>query len=141
MAHTPYGYKIEAGKAVLDKDRSHAFRMMLVYYLEGMGLKTAADKAGIDVTHCQAKKMLLNNKYLGTEYYPTLMTKEEQDRVRMELKRRAEALGRIREPKEEADARLIPISFSMKGVEAEFTDPYEQAEYLYSLIEEAGTDG
>lgn len=141
MGHTPFGYRIEQGRAVPDEEKSEALRQMLENYLGGMALKESAEKAGIKATHLQVKKMLQNRKYLGTEYYPPLLTAEEMDAFNRELNRRADALGRVKGPREKVEIKAIDTEFSMAKAETNYSDPYEQAQYLYSLIEEARTDG
>ena len=101
----------------------------------------AADKAGIPVNHTQAKRMMLNEKYLGTDYYPAIVTKELMDKVRDELLKRATALGRIFEPTEKKEEKKVAVFFTLGRVENRYTDPYEQAEFAYSLIEEVQMDG
>ena len=64
MGHTPYGYKIVNGMAVIDEIEGAAVRKLYEGYLSGLGLQAAADEAGIPVNHCQAKRMMLNKKYL-----------------------------------------------------------------------------
>ena len=70
MGHTPYGYRIENGNAVIEPKEAEAVVKMCEGYLGGLSLKAAAETAGIDATHCQAKRMMQNEKYLGTDYYP-----------------------------------------------------------------------
>ena len=100
MGHTPYGYRIDNGQAVIDEEQAAAVRKLLESYLGGMGFAAAVEAAGLHVTHTQAKRMLTNEKYLGTDYYPAIITKEEMEAVIAEKDKRARALGRIRAPKE-----------------------------------------
>ena len=60
MGHTPYGYRIGNGVAVIDEEKAEAVRMLFRGYLDGLGLQNAADQAGIPVNHSQAKRMMLN---------------------------------------------------------------------------------
>ena len=70
MGHTPYGYRIENGNAVIEPKEAEDVVKMCEGYLGGLSLKAAAETAGIVATHCQAKRMMQNEKYLGTDYYP-----------------------------------------------------------------------
>ena len=101
MGHTPYGYKIVNGMAVIDEIEGAAVRKLYEGYLSGLGLQAAADEAGIAVNHCQAKRMMLNKKYLGTDYYPALVSEDIMEQVKAELTRRAGKLGRVFEPKDD----------------------------------------
>ena len=47
MAHIPYGYRIENGKAIIDKAKSEQIKLLFEAYLSGDSLANAAKKAGI----------------------------------------------------------------------------------------------
>ena len=136
MGHTPYGYKIVNGMAVIDEIEGAAVRKLYEGYLSGLGLQAAADEAGIPVNHCQAKRMMLNKKYLGTDYYPALVSEDIMEQVKTELTRRAGKLGRVFEPKEQ-DLPIVPTRFQFGKEEMSFDDPFLQAQYMYELIEGA----
>ena len=136
MGHTPYGYKIVNGMAVIDEIEGAAVRKLYEGYLSGLGLQAAADEAGIPVNHCQAKRMMLNRKYLGTDYYPALITEDIMEQVKTELARRAGKLGRVFEPKEQ-DLPIVPTRFQFGKEEMSFDNPFLQAQYMYELIEGA----
>ena len=141
MGHTPYGYRIEMVQAVIDEEQAAAVRTLLESYLGGMGFAAAVEAAGLHVTHTQAKRMLTNEKYLGTDYYPALITREEMDAVIAEKDRRARALGRVWEPRESGPGRKPAVAFTISNVEARHEDPYKQAVYAFSLIEEVQMNG
>ena len=136
MGHTPYGYKIVNGMAVIDEIEGAAVRKLYEGYLSGLGLQAAADEAGILVNHCQAKRMMLNKKYLGTDYYPALVSEDIMEQVKAELTRRAGKLGRVFEPKEQ-DLPIVPTRFQFGKEEMSFDNPFLQAQYMYELIEGA----
>lgn len=48
MGHTPYGYRIENGKAVIDEKKAQQIRNLYRNYLDGMALAKAAHEAGIE---------------------------------------------------------------------------------------------
>ncbi len=137
MGHTPFGYKIENGSAVVDKAAAGQIRQIFQFYLEGDSLATAAKKAGVISFHGGISRMLKNKHYLGDEYYPAIIDRETFDRAEQERMRRAAALGRIKEPAVQ-EGILIPTVFHTKPVEQTFDDPFLQAEYAYSLIESEG---
>ena len=136
MGHTPYGYKIVNGGAGIDEIEGAAVRKLYEGYLGGLGLQAAADEAGIPVNHCQAKRMMLNKKYLGTDYYPALVSEDIMEQVKAELARRAGKLGRVFEPKEQ-DLPIVPTRFQFGKEEMSFDNPFLQAQYMYELIEGA----
>ena len=140
MGHTPFGYKIVDGKAVIDEEDAQKLRTFYEGYLSGMGLQAAVDQAGIEAFHPQAKRILLNKKYLGTDFYPAIIDKATMDKVIAETERRATKLGRNYAPKEK---KVIPPStkFRLTRTDIKYKDPYKQAQYIYSQIKEVETDG
>lgn len=141
MSHTPYGYRIENGKAVIDKVAAEQVKTLFHSYLSGDSLDTAAKKAGIKSFHAGIGRMLRNSCYLGNEYYPAIIDHDTFAAAETERIKRAEKLGRIREPKEEKEV-VFPTAFYLKEATRQFDDPFQQAEYAYSLIEtEVNVDG
>ena len=134
MSHTPLGYRIENGKAVIDNKAAEQIKTLYQSYLSGNSLATAAKKAGIKSFHAGIGRMLRNARYLGNEYYPAIIDQDTFAAAQEERIKRAEKLGRIREPKEET-AVGFPATFYIKEVTQLFDDPFQQAEYAYSLIE------
>ena len=137
MGHTPYGYRIEGGRAVIDEEAAEQVRLIYKFYLKGDSLITAANKAGIKSFHSGVSRMLRNPHYLGDDYYPAIIDRETFDKAEIERLRRAEYLGRIREP-EGQEKIEIPVSFCTSRVEQKYDNPFLQAEYAYSLIESEG---
>lgn len=134
MGHTPFGYKIKNGKAVIDEVCADKIRKLYENYLNGLSLSKAAEKAGIDTYHGTVKRIIENKHYIGDNFYPTIIDKETYESAQTEIKNRAIQLGRNKKVKETAP-RKAPTNFTF-GIVAEFFDnPIKQAEYLYSLIE------
>lgn len=134
MNHIPYGYRIESGKAVLDEKAAEQVRSLFESYLSGDSLDKAAKKAGITAFHAEIGRMLRNSRYLGDGYYPAIIDPDMFAAAEAERVRRAEKLGRVREPKEEKEV-VYPTAFHVKEGAEELDDPFGQAEYAYSLIE------
>lgn len=133
MGHTPYGYLIENGQAVIDEAAAATIRELYENYLSGMPLSDAAKKAGLDTYHGTAKRMMLNKHYLGDSFYPAIIDRATFDAVPVELKKRAGKLGRL----DRASAphnKYVPTDFLMGPADKELPNPLRQAEYLYSLI-------
>lgn len=78
--------------------------------------------------------MLTNKRYLGDEFYPQIIKEDIFEHVAVEKLKRAETLGRIREPNEK-DEEVQTMQFTIPKVEQIYDDPFKQAEYAYSLIE------
>lgn len=134
MSHTPFGYRIENGKAVIDGKTAEQVRTLFCSYLSGDSLATAANKAGIKTFHAGIARMLQNTHYLGDEYYPAIIDPGTFTAAEEERARRAEKLGRVREPIKEKEV-VFPTAFRISEGAEQFDDPFMQAEYAYSLIE------
>lgn len=134
MAHTPYGYIIKNGTAIIDEEKATKIRNLYKNYLSGMTLHKAAAEAGISTYHGTARRMMENSHYLGDAFYPAIIDKGTFDQATQEIQRRATVLGRINRQKE-----IIPTvaatSFHWKKIIHHYENPRQQAEYLYSLIE------
>lgn len=94
MAHIPYGYMISDGKAGIDNEKAEQVRILFSEYLSGASLSIAAKKACIDKNHTAIGLLLENENYIGGGFYPPLLDKEIYEKVQIERKRRALALGR-----------------------------------------------
>ncbi|WP_139904018.1 recombinase family protein [Clostridium thermarum] len=137
MAHTPYGYRIENGIAVIDEEKAEKIRLLYESYLSGLFLSAAAKKAGIEAYHGTVGRMLQNECYLGDGYYPAIIDKETYEKAEAERVNRAKKLGRIFEPKEDYKP-TISKSFITEPIVNKHTNPFKQAEYVYSLIKSEG---
>lgn len=134
MGHTPYGYQIENGKAVVDEAQAAQIRKLYEGYLGGLALMEAAKAAGLKLYHGSAKRMMQNNHYLGDDYYPPIIEQSTFDAALAEQQKRAETLGRVYEPKENEEQKPV-TQFCIGKVEQKYEDPFKQAEYAYGLIE------
>jgi len=134
MGHTPYGYRIESGKAIIDEQAAEQIKTLFQSYLTGDSLATAAKKAAIKSFHAGVGRMLQNKRYLGDDYYPVIIAPDTFAAAEAERIRRSEKLGRIREP-ELIKEVVYPSTFRIIEGTERFDDPFQQAEYAYSLIE------
>lgn len=134
MGHTPFGYYIENGKAIMDEENAKKIQNLYNYYLSGLSLSAAAKKAGLDVLHAGAKRMMTNAHYLGDDFYPAIIDQETFDQAREEISRRCEKLGRNNRYKE-SPPKEVPLLYRLGEIQEYYDDPVKQAEYLYSLIE------
>ena len=134
MPHNPYGYRIVDGKAEIDEEQAMKVRDLFENYISGMGLKAAAEKAGLPIYHGSAGRMLRNTHYLGDEYYPAIIDKETFDKAEERRQETAKYLNKYKELKPQKKTP-VPTNFSMAEATERFVTPYRQAEYLYGLIE------
>ena len=134
MTHTPYGYRIEGGKAVIDETAAGQVKELFEGYNSGLALTVAAEKAGLKMYHSSAKRLLQNERYIGDDYYPAIVDRDVFNKANNEIRRRAQALGRVREY-QEPQPPAPQTRFKMGRQTKFFDDPFAQAEYMYSLIE------
>lgn len=134
MEHTPYGYKIVNGKAVIDEDKAAVLRKICDNYLSGMSYVAAAADAGITMKHRGVKRLLQNKKYLGDDFYPAIFMQETLDKIEAERQKREKALGRDRRKGKAIKKSPIYTEFFMPRVPKKYDDAVKQAEYAYSLI-------
>jgi hypothetical protein len=133
MSHTPLGYRIENGKAVIDIEAAEQIKTLFHSYLSGDSLATAAKKSGITAFHAGIGRMLRNTRYLGDEFYPAIIDKDTFNTAEAERIMRAERLGRTRKSKQEKEV-VYPTTFRMNEGTEKYDDPFGQAEYAYSLM-------
>lgn len=133
MGHTPYGYKIENGVAVIIDEQAEKIRKLYRNYLSGMSLDQAAVEAGIDVFHASAKRLMQNRHYLGDDFYPAIIDQVTFDMAKLEWLNRTKP----RQPSQGHAAKpiTVPTRFHLLPAKQHFENPKQQAEYLYSLLE------
>lgn len=139
MKHTPYGYRIEGAKAVICEQEAAKLRAFFEEYIVCKSMRAAGMKAGIDKTHSVLGRLLRNEKYLGTDYYPVIIDQKTFEEAQMIRSQNAKSQNRIRayKPQNTADCTA---TFVAEAVEIEYDDPYKQAEYAYGLIQEAANE-
>ena len=134
MGHTPFGYRIENGVAMIDEPAATKLQQLYKNDLSGMSLSKAAAEAGIPTYRGTAKRLMGTVHYLGDSFYPAIIDKETYQEAQKERKRRATKLGRDNKQTQMRTIQ-IPIRFHMGEVTALHDNLMKQAEYLYSLIE------
>lgn len=135
MQHTPYGYNIIGGKAVVNEEQAANLHKICENYLRGMSFTAAAADVGLTMSHCGVKRMIQNRKLLGDSFYPAILTEETARQIEEERIRRAKALGRDRRGKKKVEKAKGHTTFSLSRVPRKYDNPIRQAEYAYSLIQ------
>ncbi|XJS11249.1 recombinase [Aerococcaceae bacterium WGS1372] len=133
MARLYFGYKMVDGNIAVDEVEAKQLLELFQYYIEGDAIKTAGNKAGIDKYHGALGRLLRHEVYLGTEVYPQLINQELFDQVQVERQKRCNQLGRNFEPKEWKI--IVPQNFQRKKGTVNKSNPLEEAEQYYQLIE------
>ena len=133
MGHTPYGYRIENGAAVINDQEAECVRRIFDNYISGMSLREAASAAGHPLVHSTVKRMLTKKYYCGDDFYPAIIDISTFHTANSELQRRADNKNQTCKTR-----RIMPkpeTEFTFSPPLTQYDDPYEQAQYLYSLIE------
>ena len=134
MKHTPYGYDIMGGAAVINEEQAANLRKLCENYLSGMSFVQAAKDVGLEMKHSGVKRLMQNPRYLGDDFYPAILTAEIAQAVEAERLRRDALYKGTRYTKEEVQIAIL-TSFTMRKLSTRYKDPIKQAEYAYSLIE------
>lgn len=135
MTHTPYGYKIENAQAVIDEPVAEKVKILFTEFLKCGSMRAAAITAEIDKTHSVIGRILKNEVYLGTDYYPQIIDKDLFDKVQHKRNTNARSQNRIRTYEDKVEKPVL-ANYKVPKVEKKYDDPYKQAEYAYRLIEE-----
>lgn len=136
MKHTPYGYDIVGGAAVINEEQAANLRKLCENYLSGMSFVQVAKEVGLEMKHSGVKRLMQNQRYLGDDFYPAILTAEIAQAVEAERLRR-DALYKGTRYTKEVVTTVIPTRFTMKRTAPKYQDPIKQAEYAYSQIKEA----
>ena len=139
-ARIPFGYRIENGMALIDGKEEEVLRLYFQRYLEGLSMAEAAEEAGLSCSSTTLPLFFRRREYLGTEFYPALITEEYQKRLlaEYEARRRKRERAEVRRPKK---AVRIYTRFSLsedKGCVSE--DPAEAAKAFYERIRPIGLE-
>lgn len=136
--HMPLGYKIIDGKIRIDEEKTAVIKKIFKDYQNGLSLCAIAKEltnAGIlnannkpSWTHSSVGNILKNIKYLGDEFYPSIIDKNIFDDVQHKRKKKEKELGRTIQPNSMKNKSL----FSSKLVCGECGDVYRR------YIEHAG---
>lgn len=134
MRHTPYGYDIIDGKAVVNEEKAEQIRKICENYLGGMSFNAAAQDVGINMSHCGVKRLIQNERYLGDDFYPAILTREIANRIEKERLRREKMLGRDERAKKSLPEAKVFTGFTALKIAQKYKNPIRQAEYAYSQI-------
>jgi len=137
MKNTLYGYRIIDGKAVIFEEEAEQIRSTADYYLEGYSFTEAASKAGLIKQHGTIRHMLGNTAYLGNDFYPAIIDEKVFYAIQVERNRRIGWFDRDMRTKKIPAPLSIYFKFKLPElIASEYSDPFEQAAYVFSLIEE-----
>ena len=126
-----FGYAMENGNPVVQKEEAKKLIMLYEAYLEEPSLVKAGRKANLSCAHPTIKRYLTDDTYLGIESYPKIIDKELFDAVQEKLQKKKRA------PKKKGETPVyVPAHFRL-NIEAEIEEiGLARAETLYERIEE-----
>lgn len=131
MRIIPYGYRIENGLAVADENESKTLQKAFEFYINGDSLQAIANNLGINRYHSGILNLLVDKRYLGTDFYPSLISKELFDQVQMAHQNR---MHQHSQPALSVKPTKVYTDFEMEPIVQHLDDPYAQAQYIYTLI-------
>lgn len=134
MKHTPYGYTIVDGKAVVNEKEAKTLQKICDNYILGMSFVASARSAGLKMQHSGVKRLMLNRRYLGDDFYPAILTEEIMKKVEEERTRREKVLGRDKKKQGKTVRGVVYRKFYIPQIDVKYENPKKQAEYAYSLI-------
>lgn len=88
-ARIPFGYSIVDGKATIDEHDADILKQYYEAFLSGASMADAARQAGLKCSSTTLPHFFRRKEYVGTEYYPAIITPDYQDRLIAEWKKRA----------------------------------------------------
>ena len=66
--HTPFGYRIQNGIAVVCHDEARRLKLIYKGYLSRLGYIDAAEQVGLHLSHGSVKRLLQNRHYIGESF-------------------------------------------------------------------------
>ena len=137
MGSILFGYRIEKAKAVICEEEAQQIRKTAEEYLSGKSFVQAAEAAGLKRNHGTVRKMLENPAYLGTDFYPQILDEQTFYSIAIERNKRVGWLDRDFQSKRIPAPIAVKKNFRVPGsIDTKYDDPFLQAEYAFSLIEE-----
>ena len=120
------------GTPEVNEKEGAAVRKAFEMYLRGAALSTIGNELGINRYHASVARILEDQKYLGTDFYPAIVEKELFDKVQ---KTRATRRKKHSKPCRIYPKAQVSKTFQMDPIKQVLTDLFEQAQYIFGLIQ------
>ena len=139
MNYIPFGYRIEEGEIRVDEAAAHQLRELFRLYVAGTSLTKASVQSGVNRGHASITNLLKNRIYLGDGFYPQIIGEEL-------FLGAVERMGRRRRSRSRAVPEPVSPSVGRHFVFAapvqkhRYEDPFQQAAYAYSVIQEEAVE-
>ena len=133
-ARVPFGYRIEDGAAVIDPEEASALKLYFKRYLDGQSMSRAAREAQIPCSSTALPHFFKRKEYLGTDFYPALITEDYQRQLLAEYESRRRKQVRMAPGYSEKGVRLYK-EFRLARIRSyDSGDPVDCAAALYQRI-------
>lgn len=139
MRSIPFGYCVVNGHAEKEPEEAKGVQKAFDRYLAGESLDNIDKEIGLDRGHVGVSRLLKDKRYLGTDFYPQIIDRKTFDDVQKVREERSQKHARPERKRVEPVPRT---KFIMEKEDKKFDDPFEKAQYRYSLIKtKEETDG
>ena len=133
-AKVPYGYRIVNGRAEIDPAERDILLGYFEVYLSGEPMSYAAEKAGLPFSSTTYPHLFKRKEYLGTDFYPAIITPEKQRELLKEWEARKGERPRMAKPAVSKGVRIYTDFRLVRARRYEEGDPVDCAAALYQRI-------
>lgn len=130
----PFGYEIIGGKAYVNAQEAAQLKTYFRKYLEGLSMSAAAQEARLPFSSTTYPHLFKRKEYLGTDYYPALITEEYQRQLIDEWERRKEEAPRWSKKQPKKGVKIYTDFRLVRARSFEPEDPVDCAAALYQRI-------
>lgn len=127
MVQLMYGYRIKNGGFAIGPEEAEVVKQIFEGFLNSKSRKQLSFE--IRMTSAKLKQILNFTGYARGDVYPHIIKPEDSTTARAKLKYTSNPVNRKKK------SITPPQNFYHGILKTQFKDPYEQAEYLYSLIQ------
>ena len=130
----PFGYDIVNGAAVINEATAGQLKTFFQVFLAGETMAEAARQAQLSCSMSTYPHFFQRKEYIGTEYYPAIITPEYQAQLIAEWKKRK---GETRRKQKKPSRKGVPLYTDFRLTEQQGTrqeDPADFAAAFYRCI-------
>lgn len=135
----PYGYEVKRGKICINKKESIEIRETFNTYIKCNSYVETCKILGSKNSPSRIRYILLKSIYIGNEKYPAIISRDTFDEVQNLILKKAIQVGKVYKPKPPKEIK-VTSTFTIGTVPAKYDNPYQQAEFAYSQIEEINNE-
>ena len=130
----PFGYDIIEGKAHINEQETGQLKKYFRLYLEGLSMSAAAQEARLPCSSTTLPHFFKRKEYIGTDYYPPIITAEYQKQLVDEWMKRKSENPRQSKPCPKKGVRIYTDFRLTPPVGDAADDPVTCAAVLYQRI-------